>query len=289
MKKLLSVLLAAALLAALAACGGGSGKTDDAAADATSETTATADTAADTAQDRGGSAAGEVENRVYTVACSADFPPYEYFDNEQIVGAEVEIMNAIAEKIGIEVTYEDMDFDSIIPSIESGKYDIGMSGFTITDDRKLIVNFTDSYTTSCQAIIVPDGSPIASVDDLHNHVGEYKIGVQLATTGDIYASDTPENGGFGPDNVEEYTKSTDAILALTSGKIDCVIIDEAVAKAFAKATEGLSVLPTAYVVEDYAMVLNKKSTELLDAMNGAIQELLDDGTIDTIMAKYISE
>ncbi len=222
--------------------------------------------------------------KTYTVACSADFPPYEYYEGDKIVGAEVDIMDAVAEKLGITVTYNDMDFDSIIPAIESGKFDIGMSGFTITEDRKLIVDFTDSYTTSCQAIIVPEGSPITSADDLFDNIGAYKIGVQLATTGDIYASDD-----FGSDNVEQYTKAPDAVLALTSGKIDCVIIDEAVAKSFAKANEGLKVLDTAYVVEDYAMVVNKKNTELLADINGALAELMDDGTVQEIIDSYISE
>jgi len=279
MRKYVSVLLVFVLLAGLAACGGKAQTAETAAAPA--ETTAAAAATA-AAGETTAAPAAKLEDRTYTVVCSADFPPYEFFENDKIVGAEVDVMNAVAKKIGITVSYEDMDFDAIIPAIESGKFDIGMSGFTITDERKKMVNFTDSYTTACQAIIVPNGSPITSADDLKNNIGKYKIGVQLSTTGDIYATED-----FGADNVEEYTKSTDAVLALTSGKIDCVIIDDAVAKAFAAANTGLTVLKTAYVTEDYAMTLNKKSTDLLGAMNGAIQSLLADGTIGKIMGQYI--
>jgi len=285
MKKLISVLLVLALFAGLTACAGSksAAETTTAAAETTAAATSAAETsAAETSAAAGTTAASALENRTYTVVCSADFPPYEYFENDKIVGAEVDIMDAVAKQLGITVSYEDMDFDAIIPAIESGKFDIGMSGFTITDERKQMVNFTDSYTTACQAVIVPNGSPITSADDLKNNIGKYKIGVQLSTTGDIYATDD-----FGADNVEEYTKATDAVLALTSGKIDCVIIDDAVAKAYVAANTGLSVLKTAYVTEDYAMILNKKSTDLLSAMNGAIQGLLADGTVDKIMGQYI--
>ncbi len=240
---------------------------------------------AEPASDAGTSAEGELDTgKTYQVACSADFPPYEYYEGDQIVGAEVDIMSAIAEKLGIQVAYNDMSFDSIIPAIQSKKYDIGMSGFTVTDERKMIVNFTDSYTTACQAILVPVDSPITTADDLFDNVGSYKIGVQLATTGDIYALDD-----FGADNVEEYEKYGDAVLALTSGKIDCMIVDDAVAKAFAKSTEGLQVLDTAYVIEDYAMALNKDDEVLLAKMNEAIAELMADGTIQGIIDQYITE
>lgn len=267
MKKILALALALTMLAALAACGPSVSVAIIGGADGPTAVTV-----------------GEnADVKVLSVAASADFPPYEYFEGDKIVGAEVEVIEAIAEKLGMQVVVEDMDFDSIIPAIESGKYDIGMSGFTITEDRKMIVNFTDSYTTSCQAIIVPDGSPITTVDDLFANIGTYKIGVQLATTGDLYAL-----ADFGADNVEEYTKAPDVVLALTSGKIDCVIIDEAVAKAFVAANEGLTTLETAYVVEDYAMTLSKDNPALLEQMNGAIQQLLADGTIQAIMDKYIS-
>lgn len=277
MKKLLALSLALTILLALGACskksesvgiiGGADGPTEIVVSDGK-------DAPAPTATDK----------KVLVAACSADFPPYEYMENGQIVGAEVEILQAIAEKIGFEVKFEDMIFESVIPSIQSGKYDIGMSGLTVTDERKLIVNFTDSYTTSCQAIIVKEDSPITCADDLFNNIGKYKIGVQLATTGDLYATDD-----FGAENVEQYDKGPDAVLALNTDKIDCVIIDEAVAKAYVAANTGLKTLETAYVIEDYALALNKDDTELLDQMNAAIQELMADGTIPGIMDQYITE
>ncbi len=286
MKRFLAAVLAALMLCGLTACGGAGETKEPKSPNEPKEPETTKTEAAGTAAPAGTEAAAAKldKTKTYTVACSADFPPYEYYDGDTIVGVEVDIMDAVAKKLGIQVQYEDMDFDSIIPAIESGKFDIGMSGFTVTDERKLVVDFTDSYTTSCQAVIVPEGSPITVADDLFDNVGTYKIGVQLATTGDLYASDD-----FGAENVEEYTKAPDAVLALTSGKIDCVIIDEAVAKAFARANEGLKVLDTAYVVEDYAMALNKDSADLLDAMNAALAELMADGTVQDIISQYIQE
>ena len=172
-----------------------------------------------------------------------------------------------------------MEFDSIITAVQTGKADMGLAGMTVTDERKQSVNFSDTYATGIQVVIVTEDSDIASVDDLEGK----KIGVQLSTTGDIYASDD-----YGEDFVEQYNKGADAVMALKQGKVDAVIIDNEPAKSFVAANEGLKILDTEYVTEDYAACINKENAELLDAVNGALAELKEDGTLQSILDKYIT-
>ena len=178
-----------------------------------------------------------------------------------------------------------MNFDSIIPSIVSGKADIAMAGLTVTPERQESVDFTDSYATGVQVVIVNADSDITSVDDLFAEGANHTIGVQTATTGDLYTTGDIEEAGLG--TVERYTKGTDAVAALTSGKIDCVVIDNEPAKAFVEANEGLKILDTEYITEDYAIALAKDS-ELTESINTALQELKDDGTVQSIIDKYIT-
>ena len=254
MKKIVSLVLVAACALSLCACGGKS----EAAAD--------------------GAAFSTVTKGVLTMGTNAYFPPYEYYEGDQIVGIDAEIAKAVADKLGLELKIEDMEFDSIITAVSTGKVDMGLAGMTVTEERKQNVNFSDTYATGIQVVIVPEGSDIASVDDLAGK----KIGVQLATTGDIYCS-----GDFGDENVEKYNKGNDAVLALVSGKIDAVVIDNEPAKAYVAANQGLKILDTEYVTEDYAAALNKENTALLEAVNGALAELKADGTLDAIIEKYI--
>lgn len=232
------------------------------------------------AKDAGsGSSLNTVTSGTLTMATNAYFPPYEYYEADKIVGIDAEIAQAIADKLGMQLVIEDMEFDSIITSVASGKADIGLAGMTVTEERKKNINFTDSYATGVQVVIVKEDSDITSVDDLYN--GK-KIGVQLATTGDIYCTDD-----FGQENIEEYSKGNDAVMALVSGKVDAVVIDNEPAKSFVAANEGLKILDTEYVTEEYAAVINKENTALLDAVNGALRELKSEGKIDEIIAKYI--
>ena len=219
------------------------------------------------------------------MATNATFPPYEYIEDNMIVGIDPEIAGLIADKLGLELQIQDVDFDSIIPGVAGGKYDVGIAGMTVTEERKQNVNFTDSYATSVQAIIVPEGSPIKSSDDIATD-GSMKIGVQMDTIGDIYASAELEDGGFGEDNVKRYKTGPDTVQALISGKVDCVIIDNEPAKAFVAANEGLVVLDTAYVEEAYAICVDPSNSALLDAVNGALRELISDGSIQAIIDKY---
>ena len=213
---------------------------------------------------------------------NASFPPYEYYENNEIVGIDAEIAAAIAEKLGMELKIEDMDFKAIIPAVTEGKIDFGMAGMTVTEERLQSVNFSDTYATGIQAIIVKEDSEIASYDDLAAEGATWKIGVQDSTTGDIYCTDE-----FGEDRVSKYAVGADAVEALKTGKVDCVIIDNEPAKAYVAANEGLTILDTQYAVEDYAIAVALENTELLEKINGALKELIDDGTVKTIIEKYI--
>ena len=217
-------------------------------------------------------------NGTLVMATNAEFEPYEYHEGDDIVGIDADIAKAIADILGLKLEIQDMEFNCIITAVQSGKADLGLAGMTVTDERKQSVDFTDSYATGIQSVIVKEGSSIKSIDDLKGK----KIGVQLATTGDIYAKDD-----FGEENVEEYNKGADAVMALTSGKIDAVIIDNQPAKSFVETTDGLQILDTDYVQEDYAAAIQKGNTDLLNAVNGALKELKEDGTIQKILDKYI--
>ena len=222
-----------------------------------------------------------VEDGELHMATNAAFPPYEMTDDAGgFEGIDVEIATAIAEKLGLELVVDDMDFSSVIASVQSGKADIAMAGLTVNEERKKNIDFTDSYATGVQVIIVPDGSPIASVDDLSSDI---LIGCQEATTGYIYCSDD-----YGEDAVVAYTNGATAVQALLSGKVDCIVIDSEPAKQFVAANEGLSILDTEYVTEDYAIGISKENTALLDAVNAALNELIEDGTVQEIIDKYIS-
>lgn len=220
----------------------------------------------------------DADNKL-TMATNAEFPPYEYMEGGNVVGLDVDMAKAVAEKLGMELEINNINFDAIIPAIQSGKADIGVAGMTVTEDRKLSVDFTDSYTTATQVIIVNEENPaVTSATDLSGK----KIGVQLGTTGDIYATDES-------DSVERFNKGADAIMALSQRKIDCVMIDEEPAKKFVESNEGLVILDEEFAVEEYAIALKKGNTELQEKINGALKELKADGTLDSIVAKYINE
>ena len=276
MKKLIALLLAALLVLALAACASNASNDTAAPADSATETEAPADTA-----DTDG-ASGKL-----TMATEATFPPYEYYDGDAIVGIDVEVAQAIAAKLGMELEVTDIAFDSIIPGIQTGKYDMGMAGMTVTDERKEQVNFSDSYATGVQVVIDKDDSAITSVDDLFADGADTVVGTQAGTTGFIYATSDIEDAGLG--TVKSFGKTTDAVEALKNGQVDCVILDNEPAKALVAANEGLHILDTEYAVEDYAIAIAKENTDLLDKINTALAELKDDGTLQSIVDKYIGE
>jgi polar amino acid transport system substrate-binding protein len=225
---------------------------------------------------------------VLKMGTNAEFPPYEYYDDVtgEIVGIDVEIAKAICAKMGKELEIVDMQFDSIIAAVVSGKVDFGMSGFTVTEERKQNVDFSTSYTTAKQSVLVPAETAITTVDDLLNVENEYKIGVQIGTTGDLYITGDVEAMGL-KHSVERFNKYGDAVMALLSGKLDCMIVDDQVALSFAAANDGLALLDTAYALEEYAICFPKES-ELYASFNAALEELIADGTVQTIISKYIS-
>ncbi|MCR5754154.1 MAG: ABC transporter substrate-binding protein [Acetatifactor sp.] len=219
-----------------------------------------------------------VVDGVLTMGTNAQFPPYEFYDGDQIVGIDAEIAQAIADKLGMKLEITDMDFGSIITSVQAGKVDVGIAGMTVNEERLQNVNFSTSYATGVQAIIVKEDSDIASPDDLAGKL----IGVQENTTGHIYCEDD-----FGTENVIAYTNGATAVQALAQGKVDCVVIDNEPAKNFVSTNEGLKILNTEYVTEDYAIAISKDNEELLNAVDGALKELIADGTVQTILDKYI--
>ena len=228
--------------------------------------------------DTDANAGADGEKKQLVVATSPDFPPFEFLDGSQIVGIEPALMQAIADKLGLELQIDDMDFDAALLSVQQGKADIVMAGVTVTDERKAVMDFSDSYATGIQSIIVPEGSDIASPDDLAGK----KIGTQRGTTGYIYCSDD-----FGDDAVVAYDDGLTAVQALNNGQVDAVVIDNAPAKEFIAANPGLVILETSYAEEDYAIGLAKGSS-LKDAINGALEELKADGTLQSIVDKYIT-
>ncbi len=230
--------------------------------------------------------ASTVEDGKLIMATNAQFPPYEFYDGDKIVGIDAEIAGAIADKLGLELVIEDMEFDSITEAVKSGKADIGMAGMTVTPERQEVVDFTESYATGVQVVIVTEDSPITSVDDLFAEGANNVIGVQRNTTGDIYCTGDIEEAGFG--TMDRYSKGADAVQALLTGKVDCVVIDNEPAKAFVAEVDGLKILETEYVTEDYAGAMSKKNPELYEAVNNALKELIANGTVQQIVDKYIT-
>lgn len=276
-KKVLALAAAACMTISLAACGSKAEETT--AADTTAATTAEAAETEKTEETTAAEAQEETEaaGGVLVMATNAEFPPYEYYEGDKIVGIDAEIAEAIAKELGMTLEIEDMAFDSIIPAVTSGKADFGAAGMTVTEERKVSVDFTDTYATASQVIIVKEGSEITGEADLKDKV----VGVQLGTTGDLLAS---EIEGC---TVEQYNKGFEAVQALMQDKIDAVVIDGAPAKEFVEQSEGLKILETPLTEESYAIAVKKGNTELVDQMNAALKKLGEDGTLDAIVAKYI--
>ena len=268
-----SFLAAAGLTAAalaLTACGGSSSST----ASSTASSAASSEAASSSAAELTTVEAGKL-----TMATNATFPPYEMTtDTGAFEGIDVDTAQAIAEKLGLELQIDDMEFDAALLSVQQGKADIVMAGVTVTDERKAVMDFSDSYATGIQSIIVPEDSDIATPDDLAGK----KIGTQRGTTGYIYCSDD-----FGDENVVAYDSGLTAVQALNNGQVDAVVIDNAPAQEYVAANPGLVVLDTSYAEEDYAIGMAKGSA-LEDAINAALEELKADGTLQSIVDKYIT-
>ena len=256
---MLSMVLAGSML--LTGCGGS--KTADSSSDAQDSTTSTS-----------------ADGGTLRMGTNATFPPYEFVgDDGNVQGIDADIAAAIADKLGMKLEITDLEFDSLIPALQSDTIDVALAGMTVTPDRQENVDFSDSYAKGVQVIIVKYGSDIASPDDLEGK----NIGVQTGTTGDIYCT-----GDYGQEHVKQFNNGPLAVAALVNDQIDCVVIDQEPAKNYVAANSGLKILDTAYADEDYAIAIKKGNTELLDKVNGALKELEGDGTLQSIVDKYIS-
>ena len=273
MKKMIALILALVMALSLVACGNNNTEDD------------TKDYASMSLEELKAELTTVTEGKL-TMSTNATFPPYEMLaDDGSFEGIDVEVAGAIAEKLGLELQIDDMSFDAALLAVQgdSPKADIVMAGVTVTEDRQLVMNFSDSYATGIQVVIVKEGSDIKSIDDLEGK----KIGTQMGTTGYIYCSDTPEKGGYGEENVIAYDSGITAVQALVNGQVDCVVIDNEPAQAYVKANAGLSILDTEFTNEDYAIGMNKGNACLLAAVNAAMAELKADGTFQKIVEKYI--
>ena len=303
MKKIASLLAAVMLLtAALAGCGNsgsGSSTSDTSSASSTvSQSSAAEDSSAaegETSSEASATEAGDygefttIEEGKLIMATNAQFPPYELvsdgegFNGTGFEGIDVEIASAIADKLGLELQIDDMDFDSALVAVQNDAADVVLAGLSYSEERDEVLDFTDSYATGVQVVIVKEGSDV-TMDNL----GEKMIGTQRGTTGYIYASDTPENGGYGEDHVSAYDNGATAVQALVNGQVDAVIIDEAPAKEFVAANEGLTILPGNWKEEQYCAAVDEGNEALLNAINNALVEMIEDGTVQEILDKYIT-
>ena len=279
MKKILALMLALCMVFALAACGEPASEPSDApVSEAPEASEAPASEAPETETPADAEGGLTIVDGKLTMSTNAQFPPYEMTtDDGGFEGIDVEIATAIAEKLGLELDILDMDFDSALLAVQQGKSDIVMAGVTVNEDRQLVMDFTDSYATGVQVIIVKEGSDV-TIDNM----GEGLIGTQRGTTGNIYCTDD-----YGEEHVVAYDDGFTAVQALVNGQVDCVVIDNAPAQEFVKNNAGLAILDTEYANEDYAIGVNKGNSALLDAINGALEELIADDTVQSIIDKYI--
>ena len=275
MKKFLAMMMALTMVLALAACGNNGEASVSGSGDVSGESAAYT----------------TIESGKLIMSTNAQFPPYEMVADGEgayagFEGIDVEIAAALANKLNLELVIDDMDFDSALMAVQEGRSDMVLAGLTYREDRDQVMDFSTSYATGVQVVIVKEGSDV-NMDNL----GEYMIGCQRGTTGYIYASDTPENGGYGEDHVLAYDNGALAVQALINGQIDAVIIDNGPAQAYVAANEGkgLTILDGEWVVEDYCLAVDEGNTELLEALNTALEELIADGTVQAIIDKYITE
>ena len=290
-KKLAALGLTAALsLSLLAACGGGTTGTAE-----TPDVNSQAPASESPAPESETPAAGEfttIEDGKLIMSTNAAFPPYEMVavggegvNGSGYEGIDIEIAYALADKLGLELVIDDMDFDAALMAVQNNASDMMLAGLSYSEERDEVVDFSDSYATGVQVVIVKEDSGV-TMDNL----GEYMIGTQRGTTGYIYASDTPENGGYGEDHVIAYDNGATAVQELINGTIDAVIIDQQPAEAYVAANSdaGLTILPGNWVEEDYCLAVDEGNTALLDALNTALNELIDDGTVQSIVDTYIT-
>lgn len=230
-----------------------------------------------------------VEEGKLIMSTNAQFPPYEMvadgegFAGTGFEGIDVEIAWYMAQVLDLELVIDDMDFNAALQATQNGKSDMTLAGLTYNEERDEIMDFSTSYANGVQVVIVPEGSDIESIDDLAN---DKMIGTQSGTTGYVYCSWPPEDGGYGEDHVIGYDNGATAVQALLSGKVDAVVIDNAPAQEFVKANEGLKILDTEFNNEDYCLAVDEGNTQLLDVLNTILEEMIDQGLVAEIASHY---
>ena len=301
-KKLLALLLSLMMAVSLAACSSGTGSTQpsDTGTTQPSDTgeAQPSDTGETQPSEEGGESAGYgdfsgslIEEGKLIMVTNASFPPYEMTDDDNnVIGIDPEIAQAIADKLGLELVIDNIDFDAALLAVQEGRADVMLAGLTYREDRDLVMDFTDPYATGMQMIIVREGDTTIAgtnedlqlVDADGNVLEDIQIGVQRGTTGEIYCQDA-----HGVDHVTSLDNGSVAVQALLNGQVDCVVIDNGPAQEYVEANPGLEILEGAYVIEDYCAAVDEGNTALLTAVNTALNELIDAGTVQTIMDKYI--
>jgi ABC-type amino acid transport substrate-binding protein len=221
-----------------------------------------------------------IEEGILTVGTDLPYPPFEYREGGELTGFDVEIMNEIASRIGLEAEYVDSPFDTIFTDLANGQFDVVISGATITPEREEQINFSEPYFNSLQALVVSDDSDIASFDDLGD--GD-AVSVQSGTTGEIWAEEN-----LGPNGVEirAFPEYPPVYNALEAGQVDGVVYDESSAIPETFNRPGLEVVDTVDTGEAYGIAVDPANEDLLDAVNQALQDMVDDGTYDEIFGHY---
>ncbi len=236
-----------------------------------------------------------VEEGKLIMSTNAAFPPYEMVADEgagfytcdgiEYSGIDVEIAWYLAQATGLELVIDDMEFPSALIAVQENKSDMMLAGLTYNEERDEVMDFSTSYANGVQVVIVTEDSEIETIDDLAN---AEMIGTQSGTTGYMYCSDTPENGGYGEDHVTAYENGATAVQALLNGQIDAVVIDNGPAQEYVAANPGLKILDTEFTNEDYCLAVDQDNTDLLDALNTVLEAMIDNGLVDEIVSHYVS-
>lgn len=221
-------------------------------------------------------ACGKEEKKTIYVGTNAEFPPFEYLEKDQMVGFDVDFINAIGKEMGKEVVMKDMSFDGLLPALQSKKVDLVIAGMTASEERKKAVNFSEPYYSANQVIVLQDtNNDIKTFDDLKGK----KIGVMLGFTGDLVITEMGLPS-------EKFSAAYAGIMALQNGKLDAVVLDSETAKNYVKNNKGLKLISTDIAKEEYSIAVSKENKKLAEDINSAYKELVNDGTFKKIITKY---
>lgn len=293
MKKFAAAMLAGVMALSMTACGSSSNPTTAAATTAAPSTEA-ATTAATTAAEKNTDAATTaavdfssvktVSEGKLIVGTEAGFAPYEYLSGDQVVGVDMDLAKAIADKMGLELEIQNMDFDGALAAVQQGKVDMVAAGVSIDPERSKVMDFSDNYVDSTEVVVVNAASPALS-EPTGEALKDKMVGVQQGNIADLWVSNTENTA---PKEVVRYTKFAQAAEDLKNGKIDCIVMDELPAKELVESSGGaLAILEgDPLFVDQYAIAVQKGNSDLQAAINVVIQELKDTGKLDEIIASH---